>query len=58
MKFGARQLRVPSINVAEHQGDPLAIVIGAYQSRDGKPGGEQVHDPCFPAVQVRRLGVQ
>ena len=42
VKIGARQLRVPSINVAEHQGDPLAVVMRANKSRDGKAVGEQV----------------
>jgi hypothetical protein len=58
VKIGAREVRVPSVNIAEHQGDPLAIVMGANKSRDGKPGREQVHDPGLPAMQLRRLGVQ
>ena len=56
VKVGARQLRVASSNIGEHQGDPVAVVVGAYEPRDGKPGGEQAHHPCFPAMQLRRLG--
>ncbi len=58
VKIGARQLRVPSLNIAEHQSDPLAVVMRTNKVRDGKAGGEQRHDPCFPPMQLRRLGVQ
>ena len=58
MKIGARQVRVPSVNIAEHESDPLAVVVCTNQVRGGKPGGEKLHDPRFLAMQLRRLGVQ